>query len=299
MTSSLAGNTYLPGDKIQVSWTTGVAFSALNSGQYRVRADLVPVDASYNTPPKPGTDMYGGDTDASVGTKTLEAPNGGWWNDSNRSKDVNSRYKVRLILGVKDPSVCGTGGGGYLLNMVPTLLGASRAEALRMACSGYRTLSYTESDTFTVKQPRMYVNTMSRDGGSQKVYAQVAIVLPNACTDYQVTWGTGQIGGGATDTVEAHLTPDRSCTAASPSVTVTADHTFPYHTISGVTSDVAAYVQLQTKNASGSWVFADGASVTIPPAVAAPTARTFGATQVASPYESFMWIVDGLKRLGQ
>jgi hypothetical protein len=36
MTSSLAGNTYLPGDKIQVSWTTGVAFSALNSGAKRL-----------------------------------------------------------------------------------------------------------------------------------------------------------------------------------------------------------------------------------------------------------------------
>ncbi|MBI4128130.1 MAG: peptidoglycan-binding protein, partial [Parcubacteria group bacterium] len=258
---------YLPGDSIGIRWrVSGIPADAL--GPYAVRAELLPIDAGRDYVPVIGQDAYGANIPASSLSTTLPAPHGGWWNDSTRTKNVESRYKARVTLAIKDPSVC-AGRQIFLLNIIQKFFGVSTAEATSIApCSGYRTVAYADSAPFVIKQPRFYKNSETHNVEKKTVTVQMNILLPNSCFDYQLSWGDSEVRyprTGEPSTVVSRPAADTGCTADSPMQSASESFTYSYHRNADVPQPIGAWVQLQTKRAGAErWEFADGQSVFVP-----------------------------------
>ena len=225
--------TYRAGDAIPASWKiSGINSSELSN--YKIGYRLVPIDASYRPTSIIGS-MMSVSPDADVpntlaGSKSLIAPNGGWWPGSTNPTSADSRYKLLVELGESDPSVCNQTSipsmpqrvaSNGLQIVQPQLLASSPRQ-----CIPYRLVGYDESDgTFIIRQP--YVTGVTSNNSSTKqVTATVTVHTPDSCKPFTLEWSTGSIPD-SDETVETY-TPSSGCSASPYTATYT--HTFNFHT---------------------------------------------------------------------
>ena len=258
------GETYSAGDSVTLSWSAG-GISALEFYNYKIGYEFLPVDGYRNTLTV-GTMLPIVDAEtlsALSGSKTLVAPNGGWWSvDSQKGSSLGSRYLARVAIGKYDTSVCPAGqpiwpnqqtrseSSDTLARAVPQRLVLSIAP-----CYPYRIVAIDESDSvFTINQPRLS-GTYSSNPATKTVSANVTVTTPNGCKPYTLSWR-----GGSTSSIEPAVSYSPPSNCSSAQYTANYSHTFNYHIY-------GTYETVGGADLSYNSAFADSFNVPIPSAL--------------------------------